>query len=504
MWRPTFAAFLVALLLAAACTSTTEATVDETWAAEAENVVALLADAYDIADPYQTARFFTAGGTLDLTIWGYGVLTTPDEVVEAVRTLWFMEPGFANVRADHTFVSPENALVWWSAYDKDFGGGNNWVQSYSFGPRGRTASKAFRNVESPDEYVATPEELAALESGEEINTREELAALELADRYAAAWELKDTTALTAVYDPAVVVRDDTTGEQWSGVEELLADLGNAPSLEPGPHPRTFVHQAGNHVEMVVLVQLGGDCPRLEARRLLLAGDSINRETRFTHVPSAQRCLTDLPDGWWSTFELPPDLQNNVTAILDIGGSQVQLVNAEPVHEEFTSWLFDRYIEAEIGIPEVAAVWYPPAPECDKLGGLAIESDDRYQGRHTVVICFTADRLEYPDSKSGWFPSAAAYGLHELGHIWMVDHLTDDIRAEFNDRAGLAEWRSADAKWAERGVEWAAFTIPWAITGVEDAVWPIYFEKATCEELADRYRLLTNHEPLTPCGEEGWS
>lgn len=488
MGRYTVVAFAVAVLLMAGCSDASEATADETWAAEAEAVVALLADAYDVADPYQTARFFTAGGTLDLTIWGYGVLTTPDEVVEAVRDLWFMEPDFANVKADHTFVSPENAYVWWSAHDRDLAGGANWVQSYSFGPGGRTASQAFRNVEGT----------------EERDTPEELAAEALAERYFAAWETKDAAALAAIYAPAVVVRNDTTGEAWLSVEEVLADLDESPPLQPGPHPRTFVYQAGSHVEVIVLVQLGGDCPRLEARRWLLADDSIIRETRFTHVPSAQRCLTDLPDGWWSSFELPPDLQNNVTGILDVAGSQVQLVNAEPIHEEFTRWLFDRYIESGIGVPEVAAVWYPPAPECDKLGGLAIEADDRYEGRHTVVICFIADRLEYPESESGWFPSAAAYGLHELGHIWMVDHLTDDIRAEFNDHAGLTTWRSADVAWAHRGVEWAAFTIPWAITGVEDAVWPIYFEEATCEELADRYRLLTKHEPLTTCGEEGWS
>ena len=87
---------------------------------------------------------------------------------------------------------------------------------------------------------------------------------------------------------------------------------------------------------------------------------------------------------------------------------------------------------------------------------------------------------------------------------MVDHLADDIRAQFKDMAGLTVWRSGDAKWADRGVEHAAFTIPWAITGAEDAVWPIFFEGATCEQLTEQYRLLTAHEPLTQCGEDGWA
>jgi hypothetical protein len=85
--------------------------------------VALLADADDIADPYQTARFFTAGGSLDLTIWGEGVAATPNEVVESVAELWFMEPDFAAVRAEHLFVSLDGAVVVWFAHDVEGRGG---------------------------------------------------------------------------------------------------------------------------------------------------------------------------------------------------------------------------------------------------------------------------------------------------------------------------------------------------------------------------------------------
>ena len=343
-----------------------------------------------------------------------------------------------------------------------------------------------------------------VEGTEERDTPEELAAEELAERYFEAWGNKDRVVLSALYSPAVVVRDEISGREWRSAAELLGDLPAAPPLQAGPAPAIFTRQDGRVVQLIVLVQLGGECPRLEARRLVLSGQTIDRETRYTHVPSAQRCLTSLPDGWWSTFELPPDLQDNVTEALDVGGSLVELVNAEPIQEEFTRWLFDRYFESGIGVPEVAAVWYPPAPECDNLGGLAIETDERYAGRHTVVICFEEDRLEWEDSASGWNPTAAAYGLHELAHIWMVDHLTDDVRDAFNELVGLSTWRSADTEWAARGVEQAGFTIPWAISGTEDALWPIAFATATCAQLTERYRLLTNHDPVTRCGEGGWS
>ena len=355
------AAVSAVLLIVAACGDASEASADGEWAQEAEAVVALLADTYDIADPYQTARFFTAGGTLDLTVWGLGVARTPDEVVQAVRELWFLG---ADVRADHLFVSPDSALVWWSAYDNERAGGSTWVHTYFFGKRGQTAAMTFRNVEGT----------------EERDTPEELAAEELAAQYFEAWENKDREALAGLYSPTVVIRNEISGDEWRSAEELLTDLEAAPPVQAGPAPSVFTYQDGNNIQLIVLVQLGGECPRLEARRLILSGESIEKETRYTHVPSAQRCLTNLADGWWSTFELPPDVQDNVTEILDVGGSLVELVNAEPVHEEFTRWLFDRYVESGIGLPEVAAVWYPPAPECDELGGLAIEADERYAGR----------------------------------------------------------------------------------------------------------------------------
>ncbi|MCP3976982.1 MAG: hypothetical protein GY720_21045 [bacterium] len=492
MRRRAAMAALVALILLPSCGEPEPA--ETPWGSQAEEVVALLADAYDVSDPYELARFFSAGGTLDLTVWGQGIAKTPEEVVASVQQLWFID--HAKVRADHLFVSREGALVWWSAYSDDLPTivGSNWVQSYSFAA-GRTASQGFRNVEGFDQRD-TPEQ--------PVDTDEELAAVELGERYAAAWRAKSRSMLESIYSPSVVVHDDILGLEWRSLDGILAELDSTPPVQLGPTPNVFVYQRGSDVQVIVLLQIGGDCPRLEARRLVLAGERIVNEIRFTHVPSAQRCLTDLPDSWWTTFELPVELLDNVTEVIDVGGRRVDLINAEPAHEEFSSWLFQRFIAAGIGLPEVSAIWFPPAPECTELAGLAIESDERYEGRHTVVICFTVDRLTWEDSESGWFPPAAAFGLHELSHIWMVDRLTDDTRAAFNELAGLEVWRQGDAEWAQRGVEHAAFTIPWAITGTADALWPFQLAEATCEELSERYRLLTEHEPLTTCGEDGWT
>ena len=279
--RRVAAAVAAALMVSTGCGVASE-TSDRTWAAEAEGVIGLLAESYDLADPYQTGRFFTAGGTLDMSVWGLGVATTPDEVVEQVRRLWFMDPGYASVRADHLFVSPHGAVVWWSAYDDR--GGNDWIQTYFFGSRGQTASVTF---------------------GQDRGWPADRA---LVSRYRQAWEERDVAALAAVYAPGAVVLNQVSGDEWRSAVDLLAAVDEGPPVQPGPHPGAFFYRLGADLQAIVLVQLGGDCPMLEARRLVFAGDSIVKETRFTHVPSAQRCLSDLGDGWWSSFELPVDLQ----------------------------------------------------------------------------------------------------------------------------------------------------------------------------------------------------
>lgn len=458
------------------------------WAAEADQVVAEMADAYDRADPYGTARFYSAGGTLDLGIGGDTVVaTTPEQVVAAVERLWFQRPGFANVAARHVFVTPDGALVWWLAYTAD--GFQNWVQSYTFGSGGRVASRAFRAIEVPFDEVRPGEQ----------------ALLDLVGRYLEAWAGRTEGELATVYAPDVVVRDDISAWAWRGLDEVVGGAAAEPPVERGPWPGVFVYQTGSALDAVVLFQLGGECPRLEARRWVVDGSRIVHEVRSTHVPSARRCRTDgdLPDGWWTVFTLPPELEDNVTEIVDAAGSLVELVNAEPAHQEYVRWLVDRYLVAGIGPPDIAAVWLPPAPECTELGGLAIESDERYQGRHTVVVCFTDDRLRSTSSESGWFPAAIAYGLHEMAHIWMLDHLTDETRAEFNDMAGLTVWRGPEAVWRERGVEHAAFTLAWGLAGTVDARYPI-LPPPECDDLAARYELLTGRPPLTECGEGGWA
>ncbi len=405
--------------------------------------------------------------------------------MEAVEGLWFQESGFADVRAEHLFVTPDGAIMWWRAkeFDKGF---QNWVQTFAFSPPSAATSRAYTGIEPPFDWL-DPD-------------REEL--FDFVGRYLDAWAGEQP--LESVYTEQVVVRDDIAGREWNGVDEVSASRSETGSVEAGPWPTIFGYWTPGYREAVVIVQLGGDCPMLEARRLIFADDVVSHEFRYTHVPGARRCLSDLGGGWWTTFELPADLQNNVTEIVDSGGRAIELVNAEPIHADYVRWLIGRFIEGGLGPLDLSAVWFPPNPHCvGEATGLAIGADARYEGEQTIVWCFDEGQLVQGAGRSGWAIGVISIGLHEFAHLWMFEFLDDETRTEFTELTGLPTWRDHSFSWDERAVERAAYTIAWGLAGNEDARYK-FAPAPSCQELAARYEMLTDRRPLTTCGEEGWS
>lgn len=449
-----------------------------------DSVIESLAAAYDAQDPFARARFYSAGGSLDLTEWGGGVATSPAEIVDALRSLR-LDVEFDHVRAEHVFLTPDGAVIWWRGFGA--AGFHSWMQSYAFGPDGRTASRVFDGLEIP--YVAP--------------LRHETRLLDLYERYTAAWNGRDRRALAEVYAPDVTIRDDMGAGARDGIDDVLAGVDAAPFVEPGPWPQVFAYRSRDRIEAVVVVQVDGECPRLEARRWVLSGPEIIHEHRFAHLESLRRCGIDVGQGWWTDFEIPGPLEANVTRVLDVAGAPVDLVNAEPAHEALTRWLVDRYAEGGLAFPDVRAIWFPPSPDCTGRSGLAIPDDARYDGRHTAVLCQRADDLASAATESGWAISAVTAGLHELGHLWLLDHVDPATEEAFTARVGLDDWYGADDAWRERGVEHAATTLAWGLAGTADARYPL-LPPPGCDELAARYELLTGQPPLTACGPDGWS
>ena len=320
------------------------------------------------------------------------------------------------------------------------------------------------------------------------------------EQYIDVWSSRDRRRLAEVYADAVEVRDALGGERWLGLDELAEEMDTSPAIEPGPWPELFRYDVGDRHEQIAVFQLGGSCPVLEARRWVFDADVIVDETRYVHVPSVRRCNGSSADGWWTDFDntAPQEIERETIVT---GGQQIELVNAAGRQSELVRWLFDRYTAGSLASPGVAAVWFPPSVDCRLAEGIAKREDIRFEERHTVTLCFTAEELSGGWPNVRWPAHVVHQGLHELAHVWMYDHLDDIDRLVFLRRVGLDTWRDADVFWPERGVEVAAETIAWGLAGDGRAEYLV--EPAPgCPELAARYELLTGTEPLTTCTSAG--
>ena len=128
-------------------------------------------------------------------------------------------------------------------------------------------------------------------------------------------------------------------------------------------------------------------------------------------------------------------------------------------------------------------------------------DDRFDGSHTVILCFTLDEVASGWPNERWSRHAVHQGLHELAHVWMYDNLDEIDHLVFLRRVGLEAWRDPDVFWPQRGVEAAAETLAWGLAGNGRAEYLI--EPApNCPELGARYEVLTGTKPLTACAPAG--
>ena len=324
---------------------------------------------------------------------------------------------------------------------------------------------------------------------------------QLYTRYVAVRTHDDGADAAAVYGPAAVVRNAMTGDITAGIDDIEALNEESTTVHDGPWPHVVGYVSGDLVEAIAVVQLAGACPMLEASRWVIENELIVDETRFLHAPSARRCHVAADDGWWVDFERPDGFDGVVADRLDVGVGTVALINSGPGHSSFVHFLFDRYETAGLEPPLVTAVRFPPSTECASYGGLAIETDTRYDDGHTVLICFEASELYSTDPGGGWLPTAVDYGLHELGHVWLFDHADVQLIADFLARTGLTAWRGDDVPRHDRGVEHAATTIAWGVAGDHYARYGLQ-PVPSCEELSLRFEMLTGRWPTTQCAGAG--
>jgi hypothetical protein len=418
-------------------------TLPSLWAREAEQYFErLAADTFDARSAFGFARYHGAGGSLDLTAWGEGVLRTPAELARGTRRLWFMDdadPERVDVDPLYVFVGTEEALVVWDARRA----GDRWrfAQHFQFGP------------------------------GDRIDAR--------------------------VY-PAAVDTDQVDG---ATAEALVASvLAGEPTVTLAPPgPSVFVHGDGPDREVLLVVERAGACPTLEARRWLVRDDAVVVEDRYAHPPSVRRCSVANGSGWWLDPPDPPPLGIVFREVVDLGGIRLELQNAESSHLGFVSWLFERFTGAGLAVPVVDVLRFPPEPGCPVPPARASLRPGGEAPEATVVLCFEAQELRRGAPEGdGWSIVASGYGLHELAHVWMLEHVDRATEVAFTERLALPTWNGTEEHpWHERAVEHAATTIAWGLAGDAYARYAMA-DPPDCEELAARFQLLTGRPPRTTC------
>ncbi|HSL74788.1 MAG TPA: hypothetical protein VK853_09980 [Ilumatobacteraceae bacterium] len=468
--------------------------VEAPWAQGAVELFDSVARSLSDVDRHAAASYFSDRGVLDLRAWGGEVHSGRLEIAEALGTILYITPRAASdddgsmypdldVHVDQLFLGTRQAVVRFDA--QHLAGGVPWVQLFAVGDDGVASSRLYTeslgHVAPSERWTNEPEH-------------------PFYDRYVEVWSSGDPDRLAEVYARSVTVRDAFGRERWDGLDELVEDMGAAAPLVRGPWPEVFRFDAGGRHEQIAVFQLGGSCPSLEARRWVLTDGVIVDETRYPHVPSVRRCEGAVDDGWWTDVDVSGSDELAVEMVV-IGGRSLDVVNADGSQVDLIRWLFERFAAGGLEQPDVAAFWFPPSVDCGLSEAIAKSADDRFQGGHTVTLCFSSDELSSGWPGRRWSPHVAHQGLHELAHVWMYDHLDDLDHRVFLARVGLDTWRDEDTFWPERGVEVAAETIAWGLAedgGAEYLIKP----PPDCDELTKRYVMLTGREPLTTCDPTG--
>ncbi len=469
------------------------ADIETPWGQQAVELFDSIAQNLTDDDPQAAARDFSDRGVLDLRAWGGGVYAGRLQISEALGRILYISPrpetGSTleyldfDVYVEQLFLGARQAVVRFDA--QYLSGGLPWMQLYAVDEESVASSRLYTedlgHGAPADRWTYPPDH-------------------PFYDRYVEVWSSGDPDRLAEVYARSVVVHDALDGESRVGLDALADEMGSAPQIERGPWPERFRYDVGDGHEQIAVFQLGGSCPTLEARRWVFDGDLIVDETRYAHVPSVRRCEGPAVDGWWTEFAVS-DTDEFAVEKSEIGGRAIDVVNAHGRQVELTRWLFGRFAMGALVRPDVAAVWFPPSVDCGLSEGIARSADDRFEGEHTVTLCFTSGELSSGWPGRRWSPHVAHQGLHELAHVWMYDHLDEGDRSAFTELVGLDTWRDANVFWPERGVEVAAETIAWGLAGDYDAEYLIE-PPPDCDELTERYVMLIGRDPLTTCEPAG--
>ena len=179
--------------------------------------------------------------------------------------------------------------------------------------------------------------------------------------------------------------------------------------------------------------------------------------------------------------LPPELSPRVTEepepveAPDLRYDDVLLFFTSPEQEAIAVDSLERFAAAGLDLPEGLEIHFHDDSEA--CGGHA---------RAIAVHGLETERIEMCTSHDFTL-------RHELGHIWVWEHLEDADRDAFIEERELPTWSDVAFPWDQRGTEHAAHIIAWGLGDV-----PIRLSEISVYDfdyLTEGFQLLTGRLPL---------
>jgi hypothetical protein len=125
------------------------------------------------------------------------------------------------------------------------------------------------------------------------------------------------------------------------------------------------------------------------------------------------------------------------------GSSIRVFGGDPEHVRLVRWAAARYETRGLRVPTVDVHFHPDTSGC--YGHLGSQLGGR------VDVCVVSV-----------FELGRETLLHEMGHAWIDENVTDSVRDQFLELRGLRAWNQSTVPWDSRGFEHGAEIIAWGL------------------------------------------
>jgi len=122
---------------------------------------------------------------------------------------------------------------------------------------------------------------------------------------------------------------------------------------------------------------------------------------------------------------------------------VVVVSDDMAQQELARWAVARFERAGLDTPTVQIRFHADRSGCG--GHLGYARDGRVEVCTVLVNEMARRNL-----------------LHEMGHVWIDQHVSRSVRNGFLERRGLQYWNVASDPWEDRGYEQGAEIMAWAL------------------------------------------